>query len=251
MISSFEGLGYGLLNDVLGALRSEDGYAQPNRYEIEIGLPKIIQSGGGSSGNPNSLTAAFASLLPSAISGLAQGGKGGGLRSIQLRAAQVTLPGRNIETVDDVNIYGPVRRVASGINYAEDLNLQFQASSGLEERKFFENWQNAMFNEDTWNMSYYNDYVGSISVFILDKNDKRRYGLKGWEAYPKTIGGNDLTYASQNEIILLPVTFQFRYWTVADKERMPGGSIIGNLAETAIDHVSRNISRNVPRILNL
>ena len=146
MISSFEGLGYGLLNDVLGALRSEDGYAQPNRYEIEIGLPKIIQSGGGSSGNPNSLTAAFASLLPSAISGLAQGGKGGGLRSIQLRAAQVTLPGRNIETVDDVNIYGPVRRVASGINYAEDLNLQFQASSGLEERKFFENWQNAMFN---------------------------------------------------------------------------------------------------------
>ena len=100
-------------------------------------------------------------------------------------------------------------------------------------------------------MSYYNDYVGSISVFILDKNDKRRYGLKCWEAYPKTIGGTDLTYASQNELILLPVTFQFRYWTVADKERMPGGSIIGNLAETAIDHVSRNISRNVPRILNL
>ena len=39
MLSSFEGLGYGLLNDVLGIFRSEDGYAQPNRYEIEIGLP--------------------------------------------------------------------------------------------------------------------------------------------------------------------------------------------------------------------
>ena len=252
MISSFEGLGYGLLNDVLGVMRSEDGYAQPNRYEIEIGLPKIIQSGGGKLGNPNSLTAAFTSLLPSAISGLGQGGNAGGLRNVQLRAAQVTLPGRNIETTDDVNVYGPVRRVASGVNYAEDLNIQFQASSGLEERKFFENWQNSMFNEATWNMSYYNDYVGSVSIFILDKNDKRRYGLKCWEAYPKTIGGNDLSYASQNEIILLPVTMQFRYWTVADKERMGGGkSIFGNLAETAVDQVSRNLSRNLPRVLNL
>ncbi len=251
MLSSFEGLGYGLLNDVLGVFRSEDGYAQPNRYEIEIGPPSVIKQNKNTP-NTNSLASAFASLLPSGISALAGGGRGGGLRNIQLRAAQVTLPGRNIETADDVNVYGPVRRVASGVNYAEDISLQFQASSGLEERKFFENWQNAMFNEATWNMNYYNDYVGSLSIFLLDKNDKRRYGLKCWEAYPKTIGPTDLSYGSQNEIILLPISFQFRYWTVADKERMGGGGgLLGNLAETAIDQVSRNLSRNIPRITTL
>ena len=247
MLSSFEGLGYGLLNDVLGVLRSEDGYATPNRYEIEIGLPNLISQGTSSAPNTNSLTNAFASLLPSGISALAGGGKGGGLRNIQLRAAQVSLPGRNIETADHINIYGPIRRVASGVNYAEDINISFQASSGLEERKFFENWQNSIYDENTWNMNYYNDYIGTLSIFILDKNDKRRYGLKCWEAYPKTIGPNDLNYGSNNEIILIPISFQFRYWTVADKERMGGGKgLIGNLAETAVDHVTRNITRNIP-----
>ena len=103
MLSSFEGLGYGLLNDVLGVLRSEDGYATPNRYEIEIGIPNLISSSTSSAPNTNSLTSAFASLLPSGLSALAGGGKGGGLRNIQLRAAQITLPGKNIETQEQQN----------------------------------------------------------------------------------------------------------------------------------------------------
>ena len=78
------------------------------------------------------------------------------------------MPGKNIETSDDINIYGPVRRVASGVNFAEEINIQFQASSGLEERKFFENWQNSIYDENTWNMNYYNDYIGTLSIFILD-----------------------------------------------------------------------------------
>ena len=41
MASTFEGLTYGLLNDVLAAFRSDDGtYATTSRYEIVIGQPK-------------------------------------------------------------------------------------------------------------------------------------------------------------------------------------------------------------------
>ena len=50
-MASFEGLGYGLMNDALGFLRSDEGYALPSRYEIEIGQPKPMgvapASGGG------------------------------------------------------------------------------------------------------------------------------------------------------------------------------------------------------------
>ena len=246
MISSFEGLGYGLLNDVLGVMRSEDGYAQPNRYEIEIGLPSILR--GGKSGNPNSLTAAFTSLLPSAISGLGQGGNAGGLRNVQLRAAQVTLPGRNIETTDDVNVYGPVRRVASGVNYAEDLNIQFQASSGLDERIFFEQWQQKCFNPETWNVGYYADYVGSADVYLLDINNQRRFGLKINEMWPKTIAGTDLSGVAATDIIKNEITFAFRTWTTLDADNTPP-SIADKIATTVVNSVERNITANIPAVL--
>ena len=54
MVASFlESTGYGLLNDVLGAFRSDDGHALPNRYEIEIG-PPLGGVPGGSTGSGRS-----------------------------------------------------------------------------------------------------------------------------------------------------------------------------------------------------
>ena len=48
MASTFEGLTYGVLNDVLAAFRSDDGtYTTTNRYEIVIGMPKPNSTGGG------------------------------------------------------------------------------------------------------------------------------------------------------------------------------------------------------------
>ena len=42
-MANFEGLGYGLLNDALGFLRSDEGFALPSRYEIEIGQPTSLR----------------------------------------------------------------------------------------------------------------------------------------------------------------------------------------------------------------
>ena len=125
-----EGGAFGVLNDVLSIFRSNEGYAQPNRYEVLI-YPPIGQQ----LGNVH----------------------GGGLQNkrmleqLTLRCESVNLPGRNIATSDDTNIYGPVRQVAEGVTYAEDLSLSFVSSGGLEERVFFEEWQKLAFNEETWN----------------------------------------------------------------------------------------------------
>ena len=242
MASLFEGLGYGLLNDVLGAFRSNEGLARPNRYEIEIGSP----IGPKSTTGRNSLLGAFSSL----ISPLGQGAKPGSLRSIQLRAASIGLPGRNIETIPDNNIYGPVRNVASGVNFAEDLNINFQCGSELPERKFFENWQTTIYDVDTWNLNYYKEYIGSISIYLLDVQDNRRYGLKCHEAFPKTIGPTELSYDNNNSIAHCSVTFAFRYWEAIDIARK-GRNILGNIAETIVDHAERNLSRNLPSVLKL
>ena len=130
-----EGTAFGVLNDILSTFHSEDGYAVPNRFEVLIHPP------GGKLGSASDT------------------------RQVSMRCESINLPGRNLATMDDTNIYGPTREIVSGITYADEINMTFQASSDLKERIFFEKWQEQAFgNYDgdgggNWNVKYYNDYI--------------------------------------------------------------------------------------------
>ena len=107
-----EGTAFGVLNDVLSAFRSNEGYALPSRYEIVINAPAKI--GGGQQEN------IFANKERSSDS-----------RTISLRAESVILPGRTLTTSTDSNIYGPDREIVEGVTFADEISIDFQASSGL------------------------------------------------------------------------------------------------------------------------
>ena len=226
-----EGTAFGVLNDILSAFHSNEGYAQPNKYEVLILPPAKL--GGGNQTN--------------IFSGLERQSD---TRQISLRAQNVTLPGRNLATGTDNNIYGPNIEVVEGVTYADDIQISFQASSGLAERVFFENWQRQAFNEKTWNIGYYNDYIGNIEVYVLDKQNQRRYGLKLWEVFPKTIVASELAADANDQIMLINVSFTFRYWTSLDQNQNPDVNIFDRITETVINSAERNISRNIPRVLN-
>ena len=57
------------------------------------------------------------------------------------------MPGRTLTTSTDSNVYGPDREVVEGVTFADDISIDFQSSSGLDERVFFENWQRQAFDE--------------------------------------------------------------------------------------------------------
>ena len=226
-----EGGAFGVLNDIIAGFRSNEGYAHPNRYEVLILGPGNARGGGG-------LDNAYRNTPRQSNS-----------RNISLRCESVNLPGRNLATSPDSNIYGPVRDIVEGVTYAEDITCAFQSSSGLEERVFFENWQRQAFNEKTWNLGYYNDYVGALEIYLLDKEDQRRYGLKIWEAFPKTINPIALSYATNNEIIKTEVLFSWRYWTNIDINQQ-GPSLADRIGQTVVNTIERNITRNIPKVLS-
>ena len=229
--SFIEGAAFGVLNDLLSAFRSNEGYAQPNRYEVLI-LPPAKVGGGG---QQNIFSGAE---------------RQSDARAISLRAQNVTLPGRNLATSQESNVYGPDREIVEGVTYADDISMSFQSSSGLSERVFFENWQKQAFNEKTWNIGYYNDYIGTVEIYVLDKQEQRRYGIKLWEAFPKTIGANELAYDSNDQIMLVPVSFTFRYWTSLDQNQNPQINIFDRVFDTVVNSAEREISRNIPKVLN-
>ena len=225
-----EGTAFGVFNDILSAFHNNEGYALPNRYEVVITPPS--KNGGGQQEN------IFANKE-----------KESNVRDISMRVESVVLPGRTLTTSTENNVYGPNREIVEGVTYADDIAIDFQASSGLDERVFFENWQKQAFNEKTWNIGYYYDYVGSMEIYLLDRQDVRRYGLKLEEVFPKTITATTLTAAEATDIIKTNVSFTFRYWTNIDQNQQ-GPDIVGRIFETVVNSAERNISRNIPRILN-
>ena len=212
-----EGTAFGVLNDILSTFHSEDGYATPNRFEVLITRPQA-------SANEN--------------------------REVSMRCESINLPGRNLNTLTDTNIYGPTREVVDGVTYADEITMTFQASSGLEERVFFEEWQTLAFDERTWNVGYYDDYAkySNVEIYVLDRQDNRRYGLKLWEAFPKTINATELGQGINNEIIKLGVVFTFRYWTNLDIN-FQRPSLADKIFDTITTGVERQIESNLPKTL--
>ncbi len=223
-----EGAAFGVMNDILSTFHSNEGYAQPNRYEVLIFPPTQFSSGPGEN--------------------LSRETRYENKREISLRCESVTLPGRNLSSTPDTNIHGPLREVVNNVNYVDSVAMVFQASADLRERVLFEKWQYAAFNPKTWNVGYYNDYVGSVFIYLLDKQDQRKYGLKLWEAFPQTIGPTELSYASNNEIIRLSINMNFRYWTTLDiTQETP--SLNDRIGQTITDVIQRNITRAIPSVL--
>ena len=223
-----EGTAFGLLNDLLAGFHSDDGYAQPNRYEVVINGPRSLNQQ-----NP------FEGLQ-----------RQSDVSRIALRAQSAVLPGRVLNTAEDTNIYGPSRQVVDGVTYAGEIDIEFQSSSDLQERVFFENWQRQTFNEKTWNLQYYDDYTGEIEIYILDKQDQRRYGVKLWEVFPKTVNPTSLAYDNNDTLFLTSVGFSFRYWTSLDQSQNPDVSFFDRALETVVNSAERNITRNIPAVLN-
>ena len=215
---------FGNMNDIISTFHSDDGYAVPNRFECLI-LPPISRN-----------NSSFASGL-----------LGGDPRTVSMRCESTTMPGRNLAAVDDTNVYGPTREIVNGVTYAGDVEMMFQASSGLKERVFFEEWQKKAFSEETWNVGYHNDYVSEVQIYLLDKQNQRRYGIRLHEAWPKTIGAVALNQAPSSEIIKIPVTFSFRWWETLDITRQ-ASALKENKFATGTNTVKRSITRNQPPV---
>ena len=186
---------YDLMSDWIYKFRSEigkGGITESNKFEV------VIQP-------PANYTAQIGSHWTTHKDGLV------------IRAESVNAAGRNIASFDDSNIYGPLRQIPDGVTYADDVNVSFILSKNLWERGFFDGWQQTIYDTETWNLRYYNDFIGKLAVYALDRNHTRTWGMVYHEVWPKTIGAADFSMASL-EIVKLQVNFAFRYWTELDDE---------------------------------
>src|SRR5210317_1305156 len=121
-----------------------------------------------------------------------------------------------------------------------EIEMSFYGDKYLRQRSFFENWQKAMFDIDSHNMNYYDNYVGSIDIYQLGNSVETiesggdniagkaevatqiTYAVRLFEVYPETIGTASLEYSNTATVHNLPITFAYRTWRNLTLDGMPG-----------------------------
>ena len=215
LASFVESTAFGVLNNFLSEFHSENGYALPSRYEVVITSPGE-----------------------------------GNARKVSMRCEAIDMPGRALNTSMDENIYGIAPEIVDGITFAGDISMTFQSSSDLEERVFFESWQEKAWDKATWNVNYYKDYISEqVDIYVLDQQDTRRYGVRLRECYPKEIGPLPLSYETTSNIIKIPVTMQYKYWETLDINNQPP-NLMEKVLDTVISGAERTINANIPKVLS-
>ena len=230
MSNFVENIAFSALENFIGISMSSN-YSWPSHFEVLLSPPAKFGGGG---------------FLNQFFNDVRTGFNG---REISMRCESVSMPGRNLTTVTDSNIYGPTREIVENVSFAEDVTLTFQASQNLNEREFFESWQQQSFNATTFDVGYYFDYVGVVEIYLLDQNGRRQYGCRLNEAFPKTVGQVDLNAAPATEIIKLPISFSFRTWDNLDRNRTPVERIVNDVVDEATLALRRNLPSTISRLI--
>ena len=224
---------FGGLNAILQHNASRDGYSKANRYEVVIGLPS----------GTNNAEAGDSAQSGNLISQL----HGETARRISFRCDSISLPGRNLRTQMNGNIYGPPHEIVQGQTFAE-VAASFYAGSDLAERYFFEEWQKVSYNPDTYNINYYKEYVGAVEIYTLNEQGERTYGVRLEEAFPTTVDAIALGHASNNTINKVNVSFKYRYWrNIATEPKK--ANLESTLQDILKNAVIRNIQSQIPAVL--
>jgi hypothetical protein len=193
-----------------GQMAQGEGFARPTRFLVRIFAPNKLKIDDSGSRDENTSVSA-------SVQGVNSIGGQELARNVGMMCRSVQMPSRDINTKDFIT-YGPRRQMPYAYNFEGKVQLQVYGDKYLRQRMFFETWQKMIFDLNTHNMRYYDDYTGEVDILQLGSNksendrDRITYAVRLYECYPQTIGTYDYNYGSQNEIVNLPITLSFRNW---------------------------------------
>jgi hypothetical protein len=196
-----------------------EGFARPTRYLVRVFLPNKLtidsrdDDGGVVSGGVNTI---------------------GGqelARNVGMMCNKITMPSRSVAS-EPHQIYGPKREMPYAYTFGDTIEATFYADKFLRQRAFFETWQKLVFDLNTHNIKYYDDYTSQVDILQLGQYDAEEdrdrivYGVRLYEVYPKTIGSIEYAYGGEG-IVEIPITLQYRYWRNLTLDQI-GNATIGS-----------------------
>ena len=219
--------GAGTIQRFLSQVNQGEGFARTNRYIVRINPPPTVKLINVSAGPPNQPQ----QEISAEYGGRNELESNAMLENVDMMCNKVTMPNRDVNTQTN-RTYGPARRMPYAYSFSGELELSFYGDKFLRQRMFFENWQKKIFDIDSHNMRFYDDYVGSMDIMQLGQFDSKQdddarvtYAVRLFEVYPQTIGSIDYSYNSENEVTNVPITLNFRNWANLTIDQINGATV--------------------------
>jgi hypothetical protein len=193
-----------LLSEFVSQIRNKN-IARPNLYYVKIVPPK-----------GNAFNAENSNL-------------------VSMWCSNASTPQVSIMTNDDYVEAGTRRKYAYEYDY-QNLVLQFYIDQDFDIKKFFDDWMYAIVPHHR-NFNFPADYTSnSLSLFIINQEDKKTYEYKYLNIYPKTIQQIDLSYSNANQPATFSVEFVYEtFYYISHKN----GKIISSEPSLETESVTR------------
>ena len=143
---------------------------------------------------------------------------------LNLMCDQISLAGRDVQAVLDLQ-YGIRRQVVYNAPAYTPLSLSFICTDNMNEKRILDKWNNkCVSTTGNFHVAYYDDYVGHLDVYVLDRSGKKRtYHMHYHEVYPKTVTAVELNHGTTNASLRVTAEIQYAYWSTSDIWA-PGGT---------------------------
>ena len=183
-------------------------------YDVGKFSSKIASSGLAS---PNKFEVVF-TRIPVKVKGV------DATTQLSIMCDQCSLAGRDVQAQLDLQ-YGIRRQVVYNAPAYTPLSLSFICTDNMNEKRILDVWNNKCVNTTgNFHVAYYDDYVGHLDVFVLDRSGKKRtYHMHYHEVYPKTVTAVELNHGTTNSALRVTAEIQYAYWSTSDIWA-PGGT---------------------------
>ena len=102
----------------------------------------------------------------------------------------------------------------------EDVSIVFLGTNDWKARKFWYDWHEYIQSNSSYNMQYYNKFIGTIAISVYNEESQVAGGTSGspthkvtlHECWPKTIGAIELGWES-GELVDFTVDIAYSWWT--------------------------------------
>jgi hypothetical protein len=172
------------ISDFMSKVDGLGSYAKRNRFTVEIIPPGLL--------NTNVQVADIEFLIKS-----------------------VSLPSRSFGTTT----YRSGGKFSLEVPYEmteEPISITFLGTNDWSARKFWYDWIDHIQSVDSYNMQYYKDFIGTVTISVYDEEsqnaDSPTHKVTLHEAWPKTISGIDLGWES-SELVDFSIDIVYNWWT--------------------------------------
>ena len=163
--------------------------------------------------SPNKFEVLFTSIPPAAFVG------GNTYTDLNIMCESVSLSGRSVQSLLDRQ-YGLNREIAYNGPVYTPVTLAFLCSANYVEKRIFDRWNNMVVDiSKGYDVAYYKDYVGEMSVQALDVKGNKAFKMTYKECWPKTVSAIELNHSTQNAPVRMTVEMQYAYWETDDIEQ--------------------------------